>query len=156
MPQGYLKFINTEETLADYLSMCNQLGMEPKIDGDSLKREHDIAARNVRNHRNKEMAEKFEKAKGLRETFYYEDEHFLVRGVRDYDDLIDEANQQHNCVASYAQNIIDGKSLIYFVRDKKSQIKVSSRLNCRRIVSLSVRSILPITDLFMTVNSLNS
>ena len=40
--------------------MCNQLKMQPRINGDSLKREHDIAARNCRNRKNKIMAERMQ------------------------------------------------------------------------------------------------
>lgn len=46
--------------LNDYLSMCNQLHMEPNIDGDSLKREHDIAARNCRNRRDEIISERMQ------------------------------------------------------------------------------------------------
>ncbi|WP_080678410.1 PcfJ domain-containing protein [Ruminococcus albus] len=39
------------------------------------------------------------------------------------DDLLDEATQQHNCVASYAQSIAEGRSLIYVMREKKAPEK---------------------------------
>lgn len=103
--------------LNDYLHMCNQLNMKPRTDGDSLKREHDIAARNVRNRRDEIMAEKMRTNCERMKIYDYSENIYMVRGVRDYNDLLDEANQQHNCVASYGSRIAAGKSLIYVMRE---------------------------------------
>ena len=102
--------------LNDYLSMCNQLHMEPRIDGDSLKREHDIAARNCRNRRDEIMAERMHAGCERMRKYDYAEGIYFVRGIRGYEDLLDEANQQHNCVASYASNIANGTSYIYVMR----------------------------------------
>ena len=103
--------------LNDYLSMCNQLQMEPRIDGDSLKREHDVAARNCRNKRdeilNRQMAENLEKMK----KYNYKEGVYFVRAITSHDDLLDEANQQHNCVGSYGHRIANGSSYIYVMRE---------------------------------------
>lgn len=104
--------------LRDYLQMCRQLEMAPKIDGDSLKREHDIAARLCREKRDEKMAKAMEGACESLSRFDYEERIFLIRGVKSYDDLLDEAKQQHNCVASYSYAISKGKSMIYFLREK--------------------------------------
>ena len=103
--------------LNDYLSMCSQLQMEPRIDGDSLKREHDIAARNCRNKRdeilNQQMTENLEKMK----KYNYKEGVYFVRAITSHDDLLDEANQQHNCVGSYGYSIAEGTSYIYVMRE---------------------------------------
>lgn len=109
--------------LRDYLQMCKQLEMKPKIDGDSLKREHDIAARLCREKYDERMSEKMEKACEDLSRFNYEEKLFIIRGVKSYDDLLDEAKQQHNCVASYAELISRGKSFIYFLRQKSAPNK---------------------------------
>ena len=103
--------------LNDYLSMCNQLHMEPRIDGDSLKREHDIAARNCRNRRDEIMAERMQAGCERMRKYDYAEGVYFVRGIRGYEDLLDEANHQHNCVASYASNIANGTSYIYVMRE---------------------------------------
>ena len=111
--------IGTEEALmllSDYLNMCNMLGIRPKTDGDSLKREHDVIARTCRQKRNEKMAEKMNASCEYLIKYNYAEEEFFIRGIKDYDDLIDEASQQHNCVASYAQRIIDRQSLIFTMR----------------------------------------
>lgn len=114
--------------LADYLSMCRQLDMQPRTDGDSLKREHDIAARLIRERRNEIMAQQMREAeerlrreiaegatkKGRLE---YREQVFFVKPIYDYDELLDEARQQHNCVASYAERIAKGTSVICTMRE---------------------------------------
>ena len=46
----------------------------------------------------------------------YQDGKYMIRAIRDYDDLLDEAKQQHNCVASYSNAIGERRSLIYVMR----------------------------------------
>jgi hypothetical protein len=104
--------------LNDYLMMCQQLKVKPKIDGDSLKREHDVLARLSRQVKNQEIKDKLDR-KCLELTKYnYEEEVYFIRAIKGQDDLIDEASQQHNCVASYSNRIIKGESLIYVMREK--------------------------------------
>lgn len=104
--------------IRDYLESCRMLDMEPRIDGDSLKREHDVAARLVREKRNEiEAARLVEGCKKLQQ-YNYENDRFIIRGIRDYNDLLDEAKQQHNCVASYSHRIASGTSLIFVMRRK--------------------------------------
>jgi len=113
--------IPTEEAiqlLADYLTMCNTLGMKPRTDADSLKREHDVAARNCRLRRDERTAERMKGTCEKMKRFDYEENVFMVRGIRDYEDLLDEANQQHNCVASYSNRIASGSTYVYVMREK--------------------------------------
>lgn len=116
------------ELLLDYLHMCNQLGMEARTDGDSLKREHDIAARLVRNrwqeeHSKAMQAQKEEMERQIAEgnarlaRSEYHESIYFVRPVRSYDDLLDEARQQHNCLACYVERIAKGESRIFFMRE---------------------------------------
>lgn len=106
--------------LNDYLTMCQLLEMKPKVDGDSLKREHDIAARMARQARSEKMKKDLlyacENQKEL--GFEFEDDKYLIRSVLNFDDLVDESIQQHNCVASFSRKIIKKTSLIYFMREK--------------------------------------
>lgn len=117
--------------LADYLSMCRQLEMEPRTDGDSLKREHDIAARLIRERWNEQQAQQMREAEErLRREIAegaikkgrlaYSERVYTVKPITDYDTLIDEARQQHNCVASYADRIAKGTSVICTMRETAS------------------------------------
>lgn len=134
--------------LNDYLHMCHQLGMPPRVDGDSLKREHDIAARLCRQRRDqimeqkmKERAEQEKKEieegnKKLSRATYYE-KIFFVRPITEYNDLLDEAIQQDNCVASYAGRIAEGKSRIFTLREtahpEKSLVTIELSPDCKTI-----------------------
>ena len=102
--------------IKDYLMMCQQLEMQPRVDSDSLKREHDIAARTLRQKHDEIMAKKMEGACDYLKVNDYKESVFMIRGIRSYNDLIDEAKQQHNCVAGYANSIIKRQSLIYVMR----------------------------------------
>ncbi len=120
--------------LNDYLTMCEQLEIKPRIDSDSLKREHDVTARTIREKRDEIMEKKMEHAcEYLSENDYSEDV-FFIRGIRNHTDLIDEAKQQRNCVGSYGQRILNHQSLIYVMREtahpEKSLITVEINPEC--------------------------
>lgn len=123
--------------LNDYLTMCEQLEIKPRIDSDSLKREHDVTARTIREKKNEILEKKMESAcEYLSENDYSEDV-FFIRGIRNYSDLIDEAKQQRNCVGSYGQRIINHQSLIYVMRETahpdRAMITVEINPECDRI-----------------------
>lgn len=109
------------QLINDYLRMCEQLKMQPRIDGDSLKREHDVTARILREKYDEIMEKKMNGACEHLKKYNYdkEGEIYFIRGIRDYNDLIDEAKQQHNCVAGYASSIIAKRSYVYVMREKR-------------------------------------
>lgn len=132
----------------DYLHMCHQLGMPPRVDGDSLKREHDIAARLCREKRNQIMEQKMKEraeqekreieegnSKMARAT--YRENVFFVRPITEYNDLLDEAIQQDNCVASYAERIAEGKTRIFTLREtahpEKSLVTIELSPDCKTV-----------------------
>lgn len=123
--------------LNDYLSMCNQLQMEPRVDGDSLKREHDIAARNCRNKRDEIISRDMQESCERMKKYNYTEGVYFVRAITSHDDLLDEANQQHNCVASYGRRIANGSSYIYVMREvanpEKSLITIELSPNGKTI-----------------------
>lgn len=129
------------EILSDYLGMCRELDMAPRIDGDSLKREHDIAARLCRQKRNEEEARKMAEAKAAFERnkafLAYREDVYFIRPIFDYDELIDEATQQHNCVASYGSRIAEGKTFVLTMRETahpgKSLVTVELSPDCSTI-----------------------
>lgn len=123
--------------LNDYLSMCSQLQMEPRVDGDSLKREHDIAARNCRNKRDEIISRDMQESCERMKKYNYSEGVYFVRAITSHDDLLDEANQQHNCVASYGRRIANGSSYIYVMREvanpEKSLITIELSPNGKTI-----------------------
>ena len=143
--------ISTQEALPllnDYLHMCRSLNMPPRIDGDSLKREHDIAARLTREQRNRIAEEKMRARKEqeqreieegnskLARAEYHENIYF-IRPITEYNDLLDEAIQQDNCVASYANRIAAGQSRIFTMREtahpERSLVTIELSPDCKTI-----------------------
>ncbi len=130
--QKYLERIDMYEAISkwegltllkDYLQMCEQLEMKPRIDGDSLKREHDVTARTLRQKHDEIRAKKMEEICEENKKYDYSEHIYFGRCVRSYDDLIDEATQQHNCVASYADSITNEHCYIFVVREVASPDK---------------------------------
>lgn len=116
------------QLLRDYLSMCQQLQMRPRIDGDSLKREHDVAARLCRRMRNDELAQQMMPACDRLKKYNYYEAVYFIRGIESFDDLLDEATQQHSCLVSYGEDIAKGTSRVFVLREvsnpKRSLITV--------------------------------
>lgn len=133
--------------LDDYLLMCSQLGIRPRTDSDSLRREHDVTARTLRQKRNEEMARKLDAVCGKNAKYDYAEGVYFVRAIRNYDDLVDEACQQNNCVASYAGRIVEGRSLIFVMRETANPysslitIELSPKLEIRQKLLSHNRSI---------------
>lgn len=113
--------LGTEQALMyvrDYLLLCREMDIEPNLESDSIIREHNVTARLSRDIRNPKYVEQMFAAGRMLQTFDYAGEQFFVRGVRDQNDLIDEAKQQRNCIACYARQISENKSLIFFMRKR--------------------------------------
>lgn len=104
------------DLLADYFDTCKKLDMPPKIDSDSLMREHNVANRLWLQVKDEKENELLEKACSENAKLNYKEKGFFVRSIKDHNDLLDEAKQQHNCVASYSDRIIEGRSQIYVLR----------------------------------------
>lgn len=122
--------IDTEEALqllSDYIRCCHALDVTPRFDTDSLKREHDVMARNARTkiaeRQKQEKERKMANACKKLQEYNYEESVFFVRGIKSFDDLLDEATQQSNCVACYANSIANKSSKIFVMREKANPDK---------------------------------
>ena len=107
--------------LRDYLAMCRKIQIRPRVDSDSLRREHDVTARNYLIMASKQRNERANE--GIRKTWEamsrldYKEDIFMVRAIQSVEDLNNEASQQRNCVASYADRIVKGESWIFVMRE---------------------------------------
>ena len=81
----------------------------------------------------RDMQENCERMK----KYNYTEGVYFVRAITSHDDLLDEANQQHNCVASYGRRIANGSSYIYVMREvanpEKSLITIELSPNGKTI-----------------------
>lgn len=125
---NYLDRLNVNEAIdadcaldliRDCLTMARQINEEPTfMERDSLKREHDLLMRRQNETRDARLDVAIQAR--YNDKYYFEDDHYLVRQIKSYDDLIDEGSQQHNCLRyAYSRAIANGTSLIYVMRKKE-------------------------------------
>lgn len=112
--QGYTAVDTFIKTLADYIRMCDDLGVTPTLYSGYLHQTHDIIARN---HKIKLRAEqeviftkRYEKFKP------YKDEEYTVVAPINSMDLQKEGDTLNHCVASYIKRVVDNECLILFLR----------------------------------------
>lgn len=147
--------------LSDYVKMCKDLRVTPRLDSDSLKREHDVTARNHRIYKRQLMAEKrseeekqnaidFVKRGKELDKYAYESDELIVKVPHEVKDLIDEGFNNHNCVGSYVSRFANGKSNIFFIRKKdnpeKSYITIELNPSCTESRQAFYASNMPITS----------
>lgn len=100
--------------LKDYIQSCLILGKKP-VFGDSLKREHDVAARLLRLKKDDVLDAQIRAV--ANDKMDYKEDVFFIRSIKSYDDLLDEATQQSNSVACYGQMIAKGWRQIFVMRE---------------------------------------
>jgi len=112
--QGYSSLDNFICELKDYLSMCKRQGVKPILFSNCLKQTHDITARNHKIHVTPEDELKFKAQYDDFKQVKCED--YVVVAPEKSDDLKAEGDNLNHCVASYIKKVIDGESLIFFLR----------------------------------------
>ena len=149
--------------LYDYLNICQQINMMPRTDSDSLMREHNVAARLHRqimeDRRRRSEDERHQKCltgmkqrktamESLIPALEYKENVYFIKPIFDYEALIDEASQQHNCLMCYADRIADGESIVLQMREtanpEKSLISIELEPNLRNIRQMYLASNQPI------------
>lgn len=118
LSQG-IEYREAFQNYKDYYSMCIDLEYQrfdkyPKY----LKTYHDIVARNYKfvedAATNKKFAEKISQHKHLEADL----RDFVVRLPNETKDLVYEGNVLQHCVGSYCKKVVEGKTLIAFLRQK--------------------------------------
>ena len=109
----------------DYYSSLNSIsefGMDisayPLLfnDKQQLQRFHDDAARAVSNVRNKAQDEKFQMLYDKRRKMLANDGDYLIDMPLCSADLTEEGNKLRHCVGGYVNNVANGNTAIYFLR----------------------------------------
>lgn len=108
------------DILGDYLQMCRRMDVPPRLDSNSLKREHDVMSRNMRAIRQEEDEEKFYQVMSRHQDLAYGKGEYVIVLPQTAKDIIDEGIQQRHCVGSYARSVCEGRSIIVFMRRKSS------------------------------------
>lgn len=103
----------------DYIRMCKQMEVPYERFPKDVKKLHDAVSANYRVKRDEVKAQAFDKkCAEYKEVGITSDEYF-IRFPNDLADLIMEGSTMHHCVASYADRVIDGTSIIFFMRRAK-------------------------------------
>lgn len=115
------------DLLNDYIKMSVDMGVEPLTNSNSLKREHDVTARNYnqwyRANRNVITEEKFKTRSQKLQKYEYENDKYIIVTPHSVSELLEEANQQRNCLACYADSYANGRAQIFFMRKKSNPTK---------------------------------
>lgn len=105
---------------ADYLRMLRNLEADltdtKLVYPNSLKREHDKAARKVEQVNNERMKERFEKKAAENEWLAYKGKKLSVLIPHQMTELYEEGRKLNHCVGTYARYVADGTSIIAFIR----------------------------------------
>lgn len=131
MHQGITNFKEGFNLLKDYVTMSDELGYKFDKYPDSLKRAHDIKMVNYRAIQNTLDEKKFTtQIQGYKEL-EFSNKDFIIKTPESVHDLVEEGSKLSHCIASYKNNIINGRSLIFFLRkkDKPEEPYVSIELD---------------------------
>ena len=127
--------------LKDSLVMAKKMGISLKEKyPKSLKLQHDLLAMNYECYKNEHQRQGFKKVvedeKYILLNRNKEKEDFYIRSPRDLDDLYNYAESLGNCLKSYVDEVIEGRSKIYFMEteknDKKPYIAIEVKQNSIR------------------------
>lgn len=108
----------------DYLQSAKQIGLE---DFDkypnSLKREHDIFARESIRVANEKEDAYFKEAMDKYQDVSYENDKYCIVVPKESEDLRLEGRALSHCVGTYVSRVAEKRTTIFFVRDKKNKDK---------------------------------
>ncbi len=100
----------------DYIRMCRQMEIPYERFPKDIRKLHDVISANYRVRQDKIRSQAFDqKCAEYKEVGITSDQYF-IRFPHDFAELIMEGSTMHHCVASYADRVIDGTSIIFFMR----------------------------------------
>lgn len=122
LEQGILDPIDGLTLLKDYVSMSNRMGVEYNKYSKSLKKDHDICSMNYKvteDSRKKEYFRNVISSNKYKELIYNNKEYSIIIPQEPID-MISEGKLLSHCVASYVDDVINGKCKILFMRKTDS------------------------------------
>ena len=106
--------------LKDYIQMSESLSYRFDKYPNSLKLSHDVKMVNYRTIQNQRDYAEFENAVHEYGDLIFQDKKYQVLIPRTPKDLVKEGSSLNHCIASYKGRVIQGNSLIFFVRERKT------------------------------------
>lgn len=119
------------QDMADYLSMCELLGMEAnKFPSDITLSHNEVSKlRATSNEEYKHMTSVGEKTQTLLDSFIDPDkltkmeEEYIIKVPTSVKDFVEEGNMQNSCVGHYAKKVNNDERIVFFIRKKDEPSK---------------------------------
>ena len=105
---------------ADYVRMLRDLDCDLTdkhlIFPNSLKREHDKAARKITQVKDEKLNAVFRERAASNDKYAWENEEFKVLIPHDISELYEEGRKLSHCVGTYGKVVAEGRSVVAFIR----------------------------------------
>lgn len=121
LPFENVNFRDACSLLYDYYRMANIIGRDVKKYPRYLKSIHDIIAINFKAYKKEYDEELFKKVVSTKKELEYEGKKYAIKLPESPKDIIQEGTDLHHCVGSYVDKIIEGDTLIIFLRETNSK-----------------------------------
>ena len=128
--EKFIKYFRTKRLkdahlYRDYLRFAKELGLDLKnkryLFPDKLKTMHDKYEKQIKEIQEEQILKQIiERANELSKNTYRNKE-FIIFPANSVNAMIDESNQQNNCVRTYAEKYATGQCDIYFMREITKQ-----------------------------------
>lgn len=106
-------------TWCDYLKMSTDIGGRYEKYPKYLSTMHDIAVSNYKLNQDSIMLKKYEQVHKQNKVLEYKNEKYSIVIPANIKDIVAEGNSLGHCVASYVDKVVDGRTIIAFLRDNK-------------------------------------
>lgn len=117
--QGYSSLDNFTSELDDYIRMCKNTGTKPTLFTNHLAQTHDILARNYKIMVTPEQESTFKsRYEGIRKETIGG---YVIKAPTCTREVRKEGSELNHCVGSYIKRIINGETLIMFLRNKLTE-----------------------------------
>ena len=116
---GYERYGRKTELLRyqrDYIRMCRQMDIPFEKFPKDIVKLHNAVSANYRARRDAVRTSAFAKKCSEYSNVNMSSEEYLIRFPHSLNELIYEGSTMHHCVASYADRVIAGSSIIFFMR----------------------------------------
>lgn len=126
----------------DYLDMAYKLGYPLNenryLFPEDIQEAHDKALNELKVMKGKILQKGFDKQYEKLAKLAFENQQLLIRPAKDNDELVNESEQLHHCVRTYAEKHAKGITAIFFIRQTKNPDKpyVTLELVNKRVVQV--------------------
>lgn len=121
--EGYEGYYDAPHDLVDYARMSSSISEFCHNKGKFEKYPHFLKSRHIIVSRNYKYIENDIKTVAFKKCYSgnlcYKNKTYCIIEPQEVNDVLKEASEMHNCVASYVDRIIEGRTLIVFMRSVK-------------------------------------